>query len=147
MTDNPIKILNGTNGKLALYSDKIIITRKGLMSTKEKTIYLSRITGIQLKQPSRWTKGYILFTVPGSVETRGDPIMAVLDENALMFDSANNDVALEIKNATEKIMSQSTRTATDLSPADELRKFKQLLDEGVISEADFEQKKKQMLGL
>lgn len=146
MTDNPIKILNGTNGKLALYSDKIIITRKGLMSTKEKTIYLSQITGIQLKQPSRWTKGYILFTVPGSVETRGDPIMAVLDENALMFDSANNDAALEIKNTTEKLMSQSARIATNFSPADELKKFKQLLDDGIISKEEFEQKKKQLLG-
>jgi hypothetical protein len=146
MSNNPIKILNGTNGQLALYSDKIIITRKGLMSTKEKTIYLNQITGVQLKQPSRWTKGYILFTVPGSVETRGDPIMAVMDENAVMFDSANNDAALEIKNTTEKLMSQYARIATNFSPADELKKFKQLLDDGTISKEEFEQKKKQLLG-
>jgi hypothetical protein len=146
MSNNPIKILNGTNGQLALYSDKIIITRKGFMATKEKTIYLNQITGVQLKQPSRWTKGYILFTVPGSVETRGDPIMAVMDENAVMFDSANNDAALEIKNTTEKLMSQYARIATNFSPADELKKFKQLLDDGTISKEEFEQKKKQLLG-
>jgi hypothetical protein len=116
------------------------------MSTKEKTIYLNQITGVQLKQPSRWTKGYILFTVPGSVETRGDPIMAVMDENAVMFDSANNDAALEIKNTTEKLMSQYARIATNFSPADELKKFKQLLDDGTISKEEFEQKKKQLLG-
>lgn len=44
-------------------------------------------------------------------------------------------------------MNQSVKTTTSLSPADELRKFKQLLNEGVISEIEFEQKKKQILGL
>lgn len=147
MSDNPIKILKGVNGQLALYSDKIIITRKGFMGTKEKTIYVSQITGIQLKQPSMWTKGYILFTVPGSIETRGDPIATTLDENCVMFNAAEKDLALEIKNTAEKLISQLGKATADLSPADELRKFKQLLDEGVISQEEFEQKKKQILGL
>jgi len=147
MSDNPIKILNGVNGQIASYSDKIIITRKGFMGTKEKTIYLSQITGIQLKQPSMWTKGYILFTVPGSIETRGDPIATTLDENCVMFNAAEKDLALEIKNTAEKLISQLGKATVDLSPADELRKFKQLLDEGVISQEEFEQKKKQILGL
>ena len=33
------------------------------------------------------------------------------------------------------------------SDAGELRKFKQLMDEGIISEEEFEKKKKQILGL
>lgn len=146
MLDNPIKILKGANGQLALYPDKVIIARKGFMSTKEKTIYLHQITGIQLKQPSRWTKGYILFTVPGSIETRGDPIMAVMDENAVMFDSDSNNVAIEIKSTIEEIMNHSARMTANFSPADELKKFKQLLDNGTISKEEFEQKKKQLLG-
>ena len=37
--------------------------------------------------------------------------------------------------------------AAETSSADELRKYKQLLDEGVITEEEFEAKKKQLLGL
>jgi predicted Zn-dependent peptidase len=33
------------------------------------------------------------------------------------------------------------------SPADEIRKYKELLDDGVITQEEFEQKKKQLLGL
>ena len=33
------------------------------------------------------------------------------------------------------------------SPADELRKWKQLLDDGVITQEEFDAKKKQLLGL
>jgi len=94
-----------------------------------------------------WTKGYILFTVPGSIETRGDPIATTLDENCVMFNATEKDSALEIKNTTEKLMSQIVRTTANLSPADELKKFKQLLDDGIISKEEFEQKKKQLLGL
>ena len=37
--------------------------------------------------------------------------------------------------------------APAISVADELKKFKELLDMGVISNEDFEEKKKQLLGL
>lgn len=37
--------------------------------------------------------------------------------------------------------------AASASPADELRKYKQLLDDGIITQAEFNAKKKQILGL
>lgn len=41
---------------------------------------------------------------------------------------------------------QQTKTASD-SPADELKKFKELLDMGVITQEEFDAKKQQLLGL
>ena len=37
--------------------------------------------------------------------------------------------------------------ATGLSPADELKKYKELLDSGAITEEEFEEKKNQLLGI
>ncbi len=36
---------------------------------------------------------------------------------------------------------------TDISPADEIKKFKELLDSGIITQEEFDAKKKQLLGL
>ena len=38
-------------------------------------------------------------------------------------------------------------TTAALSPADELKKFKDLMDGGIISQDEFNEKKKQLLGL
>lgn len=51
-----------------------------------------------------------------------------------------------------RIITKSTelpqgRAAENLSSADEIMKFKQLLDNGIITQEEFEQKKKQLLGL
>ena len=42
---------------------------------------------------------------------------------------------------------QTGPNPTTLSAADELKKFKELLDSGVITQEEFEAKKKQLLGL
>ena len=48
----------------------------------------------------------------------------------------------------EKKMKQETHQSTqDFSVADELKKFKELLDNGVISQEEFDAKKKQLLGI
>ena len=52
--------------------------------------------------------------------------------------------------AIQKAQENNDRGATiqaALSPADELKKFKELLDMGVISQEEFDAKKKQLLGL
>lgn len=49
----------------------------------------------------------------------------------------------EVENLTKNKDTQQT----NLSPADELKKFKELLDSGVITQEEFDAKKKQILGL
>ena len=46
-----------------------------------------------------------------------------------------------------KIFENATQTNVNLSNADELKKFKDLLDSGAITQAEFEEKKKQLLNL
>jgi len=42
---------------------------------------------------------------------------------------------------------QKDNTNTDRSPFDVIRKYKELLDEGIITQEEFDAKKKQLLGL
>ena len=53
-----------------------------------------------------------------------------------MCSHSNNTENTNIENA-----------ASTVSSADELRKFKGLLDDGIISQEEFDAKKKQLLGL
>lgn len=72
--------------------------------------------------------------------------------------AAANDYAkalyLDIKAAMDEFKEHESETATNntvvqaaLSPAEELKKFKELLDLGIITQEEFDTKKKQLLGL
>lgn len=47
----------------------------------------------------------------------------------------------------EETKSEISETSSNITTADEIRKFKELLDEGVITQDEFDAKKKQLLGL
>ncbi len=149
--------LKGINGQLELYEDKIIIRRKGALAKMtqgffkgDKTIYINQITGIQVKPGTLWTNGYIQITVPGGIESKKGLLDdATLDENTVAFTSKDNELVNQIKSKIEELMSQQRmgHIINQSSPADEIRKYKELLDDGVITQEEFEQKKKQLLGL
>ena len=52
-----------------------------------------------------------------------------------------------IVNQLEKEKGVSVENNSNISAADEIKKFKELLDSGVISQEEFDVKKKQLLGL
>ena len=62
---------------------------------------------------------------------------------------ANSSVIVDaIKNKDSEPKNQSKpETSTSTDPAEELRKYKKLLDDGIITQEDFDQKKRMLLGL
>jgi len=79
------------------------------------------------------------------------------DPNTLILRSFNKKVLIESEKIHTYILqkigeaknpvSASPAAGPVVSAADEITKFKKLLDDGVISAEEFEQKKKQLLGL
>jgi multidrug resistance efflux pump len=65
--------------------------------------------------------------------------------------SGQNELAEKIKDyIEERVQAIKARPASGsdaVSDADEIRKYKALSDDGIISREEFEQKKKQLLGL
>lgn len=85
---------------------------------------------------------------------------AMKDTNRILFCSGMfnfgktndfaNSIAEVIKSAFDEFKETSfdtTDSGTGLSSADEIRKFKQLLDDGIITQEEFNEKKKQLLGI
>lgn len=151
-------VLKGANGQLYVYENKIEITRKGMWAFANqglkgtKTIPISEIKSIQVKK-SGIVQGYIQFGISGSIENQGGYQSANHDENTVTFlDASCNQIALNIKSYIEdtivtKSNSQNTIIQQSYSSADELKKYKELLDDGVITQEEFDAKKKQILGL
>lgn len=149
--------LKGVNGQLTIYEDRVIIERGGALGfliqglAGAKTIPMDSIMSVQFKEGNMWTNGFIQFGIMGGKEARGGVFNATQDENTVMIKAATNDNAREIKDYIEGIIlnrSKNKETVIQqVSPAEELKKFKELLDMGVISQAEFDAKKKQILGL
>ena len=149
--------MKGDNGQLEVYDDKIIIKRKGVMAffgyglAGDKTIPMSAIQSVELKEGSSLVNGSITFGVLGSKKQSG-ALFDVWDENSIIIERKHNDMAREIKRYVEsKIVEYSepepAATAPSISAADEIKKFKELLDAGIITQEEFDTKKRQLLGL
>ncbi|MBD3365903.1 DUF4429 domain-containing protein [candidate division WWE3 bacterium] len=150
----PLKTLKGNNGQIELYGSCIVIKRKGFLAklthgfTKgEKTISFDNISGIQVKKPGL-TSGYIQFSISGGNESTGGVFQATQDENTVVFPHKKDyPIAEEIKSYILKHKRDSTLVSTSGSSADEILEFRKLADAGVISEEEFEKKKKVLLNL
>ena len=143
-------------GQLYIYKDKIVIERKGFKAFLTqglkggKTIPIASLTNIQFKPVGKITNGYIQFSVLGEVGSKGGALAAGTDENTVFFKKKNAVIAEQIRDFLEEIIINKSNTATAIqttSAAEELKKFKDLLDAGVISQEEFDAKKKQLLGI
>lgn len=142
---------------LKVYKDKLIIGQKGILGlitrglSGEKTIYFRDITSIQFKETGL-TSGYLEFSFPGSHDSHG---LTDIGENKFLFAAcvglgkgkALNQKATIIKSYIEDMvnMIKSHVSSPSSSIADELLKFKTLLDSGLISQEEFGKKKFELL--
>lgn len=156
----------GLNGTVGLLADRIRIARnpakfnvwtKGLWGyirdvrrqQADREILLSSISSVQLKRAHLVSKGYIRFTFQGSGEPDPDAWDPARDENTVVFGTKQQSEFEAFKAAVDEVLA-SARPSIPAQPGsdlDELRKVAALRDEGVITQEEFEAKKKQLLGL
>tara|TARA_B100001964_G_C13847041_1_gene428441 strand:+ start:32 stop:625 length:594 start_codon:yes stop_codon:yes gene_type:complete len=153
---NLIFEMNGGIGDiLKVYKDKITITPKGTIGflTKglqgTKTIPYTSITSVQVRKAGSAISGYIQFGVLGGNESRKGAFDAMTDENTFAFmKTERNSLAIEIGKYVESQMIKLNRPQTQSAPisiADEIRKFAELKKDGLITEEEFDKKKKELL--
>ena len=87
---------------------------------------------------STWFKGI-------AVSTSSGQISFLLIQNAKEIHATIRKLLIERQEQKEK--AQAVPNSAAASPAEELKKYKELLDSGVITQEDFDAKKKQLLGL
>lgn len=146
--------LRGAQKVLNVFEDRIQLTQiKNFRSfvTQDlfkgnKEIYFADMTAVQFKPASALILGYIQFET-SNIASRDN----FGSENSWTFSEDMAEIAQKVleyvrKKVAEYKNNKGVITAT-LSPADELLKFKSLLDAGVITQEEFDAKKKQLLGL
>lgn len=148
----------GVNGQIELYSDKVCIKRKGVLSfltqglKGDKSIMLSSISSIQFRKAGMMVNGYIEFAFMGGQETKKGIFQATNDENSVMFSWLQREAFERIKDEIESRIQEINRPInnegskiSDISDADELAKFDDLRRKGIITDAEFQKKKRQIL--
>jgi len=150
------KIYKGYNGNLILTDTGVVLKRgtKGFllgggMLRGDKTIPYHSIAAVQLKKAGV-VAGYIQLTLIGGSEAKSGLFQSTKDENSINFHSYNNKNKkfAEAKMLIEERILKSRNSGFQKnSEIDDLEKLANLRDKGVISEDEFQQKKKQILGL
>ena len=149
----------GHNADLFVYDDKVVIVGKKFnKGMGEKSIPLASISAVQLVPSTRLVYGHIAFNVLGEVADSsnlyGTKIRAKQSENTVTVKKpADDEILKKVKAFVEQAKENATKSqATTIiqqaaTPAEELKKMKELLDMGIITQAEFDAKKKQLLGL
>ena len=152
--------LQGVRGRyMKVYDNRAIIGTKatlgafvtGNVSDGEKTIYYRDCIGVQFKQ-SGLQIGYLqLETASGIMNMRQNNFF---NENSFTFDPSvqSNEKMQEVADYVRSRVEEAKNGGNNkvepaVSTADELKKFKELLDMGIITQEEFDAKKKQLLGL
>jgi hypothetical protein len=146
----------GINGKVLLFRDVVRIKRIGVgsflsgASKIEKDILISQIVSIQFKKAGLLNNGYMEFILMHNHERHDkdsdyeiyDSIVTFRPGQQRAFEAFRE--ALEAKITSGVITRAPSVATTDL---DELDKLASLRDRGVITEDEFNRKKKHLLGL
>ena len=148
----------GVGDVLLVYEDRVVIKHKGVLNLMamgikgDKTLYYSDITAIQYKRPGVLA-GHIQFSILGGVEHTGGVFSAGSDENTITINSGTEVLAEKVVNYINQKLKECKAAKNggtviqQASAADEIKKYKELLDMGIISQEEFDAKKKQLLGL
>lgn len=139
--------------------NKVVITRKGIRSfanrgqNGDQTIPMSTIIGVNFKSAGLAAGQINFVTAAGNQTTGGMGSLPGFSHgaynkanNVVFRGGANKDMG-KLKTFVEAHMGQQTNQSSQISEADEIEKFKKLLDEGTITQAEFDAKKKQILGI
>lgn len=135
LTDTGVTIKRGAKGFLL----------GGGMLRGDKTIPYQSIVAVQLKKAG-FVGGYIQLTLKGGSEAKKGLFESTTDENSIHFLSTKKNKEFEEAKRLieEKIVGCSQGKQSNL---DELEKLAKLKEKGIITEEEFNAKKKELLGL
>lgn len=127
------------------FENGIIKIKKGKKDAG-RTISLSDVVSVTLKKPGIMMAGVIHIQVMGAktYSSVANATHYATDVNAICFRKPQYEAAEALKKAIDKAIVDSS---SPLNHADELRQFKQLLDDGIITQEEFDKKRAQILGL
>lgn len=148
---DPIIFVHTKTGDISVYEDKIVRKVKFMQAgpnnpVGEVTIPISQI--VQVEVGENGFQRLLTFKTAASEDRLGP----WAGKNSVAFGRKDYEMADKIKDFVEKKILErdnhgNSNKVESVSSADEIKKFKELLDLGIISQEEFDAKKKQLLGL
>ncbi|MFJ2017233.1 DUF4429 domain-containing protein [Streptomyces nodosus] len=150
----------GTGGEIHFDGQYVTIRHAGFLGRLsvgkgEKRLHVSQISAVQWKPAGRVVNGFIQFTIPGGNEVRSEfgkqTFDAAGDENSMVFTRQQAPAFEALRAAIDTAIAQQhapqpAAPAAGASLADELTKLGALVQQGLMSPAEFEQAKARLLG-
>jgi hypothetical protein len=151
-------LVKGHTGQISFDGTWVTIHRKGGLARMsvgkgEKRLPVSSITAVQWKPAGAMVNGFIQFTVPGGNESRSrmgsQTTDAARDENSVVF-TKKQMPDFEVLRASIETAIATPATALSAAAAapdalEQLRKLAELRDAGIVSAAEFDAKKTEIL--
>lgn len=151
----------GVNGQVYFEGDIVRISRKGALAFMtqglkgDKEIHVAQVSAVQYKKAGLATNGFIQFSFVGGHETKAGLFNATQDENTVMFNMGQAKNFLAIKEAVQarvnEIHSARATPAPQASgspdPFSQIQQLGTLRDQGLITQDEFDAKKRELLGL
>lgn len=142
----------GYTGWVRLEGERVVIRKKLLYgATKgEKSIPIAAISAVQFKPAGGLNNGFIQFAYSGAKECTGGVFAATKDENSVVFTGRQEAAFAALRD--EVLRRQSAGQAQSAAPAtasaaDEIERFAALREKGLLTDEEFQAKKRQLLGL
>lgn len=146
-------LTNSFKSTITVFYDSVKLDHKGAillgLPNGERTLFYDDFTSVEFQPNTLLRMGYIQFNVPGHKQNNAKN--PALDEYSFAF---KKNIELKAKRLYEQILenkknykSSNETVINQVSAADEVLKLKQLLDAGVLTQDEFDTKKKQLLGL
>jgi hypothetical protein len=148
---------NGRNGSVELYENRLIIKKalgglKRMLTSGDKEIFLDSIKNVNFKPANSLTWGFIQFETAQNSKSlsRGSLMSSPNDDFSVNFSKAQQPDFENLKSEINRLRS-STKSQTivqnQISEADELEKLAVLKEKGIITQEEFDLKKKKILGI
>ncbi len=130
---------------LACFDQKCSIVHLGSLMIRKRNsdFHYKDIRAVSQKNGGIIIGGYIHIDTGGNLNQRVD----INTPEAIMFRQDKNELSKQIQSFFEQKISEFSNVIQELSPADELKKYAKLKEQGIITEEEFNAKKQQLLEL
>ncbi|WP_406682619.1 SHOCT domain-containing protein [Shouchella clausii] len=140
---------SGLTGSIVISKSTITLKYKKFLHTGgkgSKTVDIQKISSVSVSKPTM-TSGKVKIHYEGFANRGYYSPKEEANEITITNINQYNQMleAKELILALKRYHENQVHSTDSLSPADEIRKYKSLFDEGIISEEEFEKKKKELL--
>lgn len=129
---------HNNNFAYALTNKRFIMAQKKLVGENFQMVLLDRLNDVSL------STGLLMGII--TIDTMKETVRIGVNKNvAENINEKLHDIIYDLKSNNIKI--ESSQTKVNSNPYEELKNLKELMDMGIITNEDFEAKKKQLLGI